>query len=299
MWHITFQTKQIYLEIFNDAIESVCDAVAWVEIEDPTCDWDSENWRIEGYAQEKPDLMRVEVALRLLAKQAGIEFEPHTDSKQPTLTCDQLPETNWLADMWEKFPPQTVGPFFIHSSFFKGDTPADTIPLVLDAATAFGSGEHGTTAGCLLALHDITHKDGFTWKQGCDLGCGSGILAIGACKLQHTPFLAIDRDEEAVRVSQSNAVLNNVHDLITIKQGDCIAPSAGLFDVIVANILAAPLIQLAENIYSHTHNNGYIILSGLLDWQQDDVQAAYTSLGLDLVRTYNRDRWITLVFLRQ
>ncbi len=285
MWQVIIQTKQPYLEALSAVIEDHCVTTSWVEIEDPKADWDSEDWFVEGHMLEEPNEKDLRMQILLAAKTLGIE--------EPLITIQPLMENNWLEEMWEKFPPQDVGPFFIHSSHFKGDIPTNKIPLILDAATAFGSGEHGTTSGCMLALSDLL--DEFKWENPLDLGCGSGILAIAACKLNPVKTLAIDNDTEAVRVTMSNAALNNISPLIEARLGEGLDKTIETFDLIIANILAKPLIHLAPAMHQHLAPHGYVILSGLLDWQQEDVEKAYLEQGFSLHRLYDRNRWITLV----
>jgi ribosomal protein L11 methyltransferase len=196
--------------------------------------------------------------------------------------------------MWEKFPPQPIGPFFIYGTGYKGDVPQNTIPIHLNAATAFGSGEHQTTKGCLLALYDLAQK--IEWKHPLDLGCGSGILAIAMAKLKKTNVLAIDNDSESVRVTKENALLNTVGDVIQAQHGNGLEGIHDTFDIIVANILAKPLIMIADMAFKNLCSGGYIILSGLLDWQQKDVEDTYKKAGFTLIKADNYDRWMTLVF---
>ncbi|MBX9977276.1 MAG: 50S ribosomal protein L11 methyltransferase [Alphaproteobacteria bacterium] len=285
MWQILIKTKRDHLENLSTLIEDQCVTTSWVEIEDPNAAWDSEDWFIEGHMLEEPEQTELQMKIILGAKAFGIP--------SPEVTIQPLQETNWLEDMWEKFPPQTVGPFFVHSSHYKGDIPTDKTAIILDAATAFGSGEHGTTAGCMTALSDLLSEN--PWQKPLDLGCGSGILAIAATKLHPVPMLAIDNDAEAVRVTRANAILNGVEQYIQAEVGEGLAGVTAQFDLIIANILATPLIQLAPDIYTHLDNGGHVILSGLLDWQEEDVIKAYNDQGFISVRNYNLNRWITLV----
>ncbi len=285
MWQILIKTKRIHLEQLSPLIEEDCVTTSWVEIEDPNADWDSENWFIEGHMLDEPDHNELQMKITLGAKAFGIE--------SPIVTIQPLQQTNWLVDMWEKFPPQTVGPFFVHSSHYKGDMPTDKMAIILDAATAFGSGEHGTTAGCMTALSDLL-KD-HSWQNPLDLGCGSGILAIAATKLHPVPILAIDNDPEAVRVTKANAVLNQVEHLVSAHVGEGLADIVQPFDLIIANILATPLIHLAPDMHKHLERGGHVILSGLLDWQEQEVAKAYLDQGFTFLKAYNLNRWITLV----
>lgn len=289
MWQILIHTHRDHLDLFSTVIDDDCVTLSFVEISDPNAAWDSDDWYIEGHALEKPDEDDLRLKLALVAKAHNVA--------EPTMTIQPLKENNWLEDMWEKFPPQTVGPFFIHSGYYKGEIPNDVLPIILDAATAFGSGEHGTTAGCMTALFDLKNE-GFSWKNPVDVGCGSGILSLAACHLIKTPILAIDNDGEAVRVTHQNAELNSMENLIQARHGDGLNGINESFDLIIANILAAPLISLAPQMAKRLREGGYIILSGLLDWQEEDVLKAYESEKFTLHKRYNINRWMTLVLGR-
>jgi ribosomal protein L11 methyltransferase len=289
MWQILIHTHRNHLELFSAILEEDCVTVSFVEVPDPNAAWDSDDWYIEGHRVEQPHEHDLRLRITLVAKAHNVP--------EPNLTIQPLPNNNWLEDCWEKFPPQTVGPFFIKSGYYKGDIPKDVMPIVLDAATAFGSGEHGTTAGCMTALSDLK-TSGFIWDNPVDVGCGSGILSLAACHLVKTPILAIDNDAEAVRVTAQNAELNQMSHLIQARLGDGLKDMTDSFDLIIANILAAPLIMLAPQMAARLSDNGYIILSGLLDWQEEDVLKAYTDKKFTLHKRYNINRWMTLVLRR-
>lgn len=289
MWQILIHTHPDHLDLFSTLIEDMCVTLSYVEVPDPNAAWDSDHWYIEGHMMKQPDEDDLRLRLSLLAR------AHHVDD--PTLTVQPLPNNNWLEDMWEKFPPQTVGPFFIHSHYYKGDVPNGLHPIILDAATAFGSGEHGTTVGCMTALFDLKNE-GFIWENPVDVGCGSGILSLAACHLVKTPILAIDNDAEAVRVTHQNAELNHMNHLINACLGDGLSGLTDSFDLIIANILAAPLISLAPHMANRLTDKGYIILSGLLDWQEEYVLKAYETQKFTPHKRYNINRWMTLVLRR-
>jgi len=213
-----------------------------------------------------------------------------------------IPEdTDWLSESYKGFEPFEVGRFYLYGSHINDAPPADKIPLQIDAATAFGSGEHGTTKGCLMAMEDM-YEAGIIPCNTLDMGCGSGILAIAAYKLWQKPVLAIDIDEEAVRVTEEHAKINqtplNENALSAARgesfEGEAIAARQP-FDLIIANILAGTLIDLAEGLASVRESGGAIILSGILEEQKDAVLAAYKPYGLSLQKTYALDGWVTLV----
>jgi ribosomal protein L11 methyltransferase len=162
----------------------------------------------------------------------------------------------------------------------------------VDAATAFGSGHHESTFGCLTALSALqsTH----TFKNALDMGCGSGILALGIASLWDCPVVAIDNDSEAVRVTLENAKLNckeNIHAFTN----NGFEGGVGTFDLIAANILAGPLIQMAPDLENALNQNGFVVLAGLLATQADDVIKAYGDVGITLVEKIQVGVWNTLV----
>lgn len=202
----------------------------------------------------------------------------------------EIEDVNWLEESYKSFPPFEIGPFFIHGSHYTGEIPPSMIPLLIDAATAFGSGEHGTTRGCLEALIALK-ESGFAPREVLDMGTGSGILAIAAHKLWGVPVVAIDIDDEATRMARHHCDVNQVAcdaggvDCITgdgyraqiLKNAD---GRNRKFDMIIANILAGPLVDMAPDLAQFLSQNGRAILSGLLIEQEEIVAAAHAKLGL-------------------
>lgn len=173
--------------------------------------------------------------------------------------------------------------------------------MQIDAATAFGSGEHGTTKGCLLAMLDLKESGVCPWNV-LDIGTGSGILGIAAWKLWKTPVLATDNDEEAVRVAARHRDLNQVPDdetgMACVTADGFAADSVQAkkpFDLIIANILAVILREMAHELLACTDKNGFIILSGILNTQAQDVLDVYEPLGFALRNRFDIGEWSTLV----
>ncbi len=214
---------------------------------------------------------------------------------------EEIPQTDWLAHSYKQFPAFSVGPFFIYGSHYDSTVPDGQITLLIDAATAFGSGEHGTTKGCLLAMLDLKDRGQCPWNV-LDMGTGSGILAIAAWKLWKTPILAVDNDTEAVRVAAHHGRVNDVQEspsTISYACGEGFKTPEVVqkkpFDLIIANILAGPLIEMAQELTAVTDENGYVILSGMLNEQADDVLAAYEALGFTLHKRYDIGEWSSLL----
>lgn len=240
-------------------------------------------WELQAIFEDEPERECLRSFLRQAAEQAHIA--------PPRLHLRKMPDINWLAASYQGFPPIEVGQYYIYGSHITTPPPANKIALKIDAATAFGTGEHQTTHGCLQALADLTIRP----ERVLDVGCGSGILGMAFAKSFHQPVDAVDIDPESVRVARENAVQNGLADLMTIWQSDGYRSVAGHYDLILCNILAKPLIEMAGDLYSHLNNNGVAILSGFLINQENWVQKAHTDLGLHVIKTYRVNGWSTLV----
>lgn len=237
---------------------------------------------------------RIDAALATAAAHAGIA--------PPATTLDILPDTDWVAENQRSFQPFPVGPFWVHPSHHHGAPPAGAIPLCIDAGMAFGTGTHATTSGCLEAIARLVPAP----SRAIDVGCGSGILAIAMAKLWKRPVLGGDNDPEAVAVARENARINGAGTMCAFHVTDGLAsPALGPapYDAIVANILAQPLIDLAPSFAAAAMPGATLILAGLLIEQQDEVLAAYRTLGFALsdriVRESGGALWPTLVLWRR
>jgi ribosomal protein L11 methyltransferase len=247
---------------------------------------------LEGIACAPLDRSALHVALAIAAAAAGVPA--------PEVTIERLPERDWLAENRERFAPFRIGRFHIQEPEDETPVPPGLIALRIEAATAFGSGRHGSTEGCLRAL-DMLH--GRRIHRVLDIGCGSGILAIAAAKLWRVPVLASDIDPRAVAVARANARLNGVGHLVRVVAADGYrspAIAAGRpFDLVLCNILARPLKRLAQGLARHLAPGGLAVLAGLLAADGNDVLAAYRTAGLSLMRQIDVDGWRTLVLERR
>ena len=249
-------------------------------------------WLVQGFVQGKPDRVALETGLALAAMAYG--------GTEPALALEQLPEMDWLRQNQESFPPMPIGRYYIYGSHVASPVPAGAIGLRIDAATAFGTGEHATTHGCLLAL-DLLVRRGRR-RRILDMGTGTGILAIAAAKSWLVPVLACDIDRHSVAVAAENVALNGVAGLVTCRPSDGYsAPAvraAAPYDLIFANILARPLAAMAPDLARNLAPGGIAILSGLLAGQGAYVQAAHRAQGLVLRRRFPVMGWQSLVFER-
>jgi ribosomal protein L11 methyltransferase len=190
--------------------------------------------------------------------------------------------------------------FLVHGRHDRGRRLANDIAIEIEAGEAFGTGHHGTTAGCLLAI-DRAARSGQR-RRPLDIGTGTGVLAIAMAKVWHVPVAATDIDPVAVRVAAENARLNGVADLVRpVVAGDlrrAAIRQRGPYDFVVANILAGPLQAMAPQIRRITARGGLVVLSGLLPEQRTRIVASYRPVGLLLERASVLDGWLTLVFKR-
>lgn len=240
-------------------------------------------WEIGGYFTESPD----EIALALLA--AAYSANPFVIS--------EVPDTDWVDKVRRELTPVEAGRFFVYGSHDADKIPPGSQPLLIEAAMAFGTGHHGTTLGCLRAL-DRLDNDGFTGQSVADIGCGTAVLAMAAARIWPNPVIASDIDPVAVEVAQANARANGLEDrLICVTAAGFGHPELATrapYDLIFANILKAPLIDLAASMTDALAPGGYAILSGLLTRQADEVIAAYAENGTNLVRQDVIGDWATL-----
>ncbi len=214
----------------------------------------------------------------------------------PAFACDNLDETDWVKKSLEGLPPVQAGNIFVYGSHDRHRIPAGSISIEIEAALAFGTGHHGTTLGCLLAFNEIikTCKP----ERILDVGTGTGVLAIAAALTLKIPVLATDIDPVSVQTAEVNAQQNGAAPWFRVIEAtgmdhDEIRENAP-YDVIFANILAAPLVDLAPAITGETAPEGYIILSGLLEKQIEEVSQAYTSRGCTLLHTGVIEGWAAL-----
>lgn len=209
---------------------------------------------------------------------------------------EALPDIDWVARSLEGLKPVRAGRFFVHGAHDRRKRHSGELAIEIEAGLAFGTGHHGTTAGCLEMLEQVIQRE--HPRNALDLGTGSAVLAIAVAKLAHVPVLATDVDPVAVKVAAANARLNQVKGLIeTVAAPGFHHPifaARAPFDLIVANILARPLMRLAPQMAGHIALGGSIVLSGILERQRDAVIAAYVGQKFRHVRTLHREGWVTI-----
>lgn len=247
----------------------------------------SGTWEIGGYFTEKPDI----AGLALLATMHGAR--PFAVSK--------VEDRDWVAQVRRELTPVSAGRFVVHGSHDRASIPINRIPLEIEAAMAFGTGHHGTTKGCLLALERMM-KRGLVSARTADIGCGTGVLAMAARRGWHHDVIAADIDPVAVATARANMAANRIGGAVPV------VPAAGFhspalrtrapYDLVFANILARPLMRMAPQMSRHVRSGGAIILSGILTRQATRVQQVYQGHGFTRWHRLVLGDWVTLVMRR-
>jgi ribosomal protein L11 methyltransferase len=247
-------------------------------------DEDHDVWRIDAFptTREEADALKA----RLVA-QPGL-----------VVTVEALADADWLAMSLSGLPPVRAGRFFVYGAHDRGQVPPNAVALRIEAGAAFGTGHHGTTVGCLLAWNDLIKSRRF--DRVLDVGAGTGVLAIAAARTGARLARGTDIDAPSVRIARENAALNGARAQFVHASGlgHQRVRSAAPYDLVFANILAPPLVALAQDIRGALRPGGAAILSGLLRTQERRVLAAYRSRGFRLLRRIHRDAWATLVLER-
>ncbi|KIN63788.1 Ribosomal protein L11 methyltransferase [Sulfitobacter noctilucicola] len=240
-------------------------------------------WEVGAYFEAEPD----DTSLAVLAAAMGAK----------PFVVSELPETDWVAHVRRELAPVEAGRFFVYGSHDADKVPADCEPLLIEAAMAFGTGHHGTTLGCLRAL-DRLANNGFVGEHVADIGCGTAVLAMGAARIWPQTVIASDIDEVAVDVARANVAANGLEGRV-----DCVEAAgfdhptlaaAAPFDLVFANILKGPLVSLAPDMAKALQEDGYAILSGILNEQADEVIEVYARSGINLVHRESIVDWTTL-----
>lgn len=282
LWQSRFLVSAAAVEDFLDALDDELSVSAFEDPKRPHL------WAIALIHRGEPDRAALRARLAPLAAPWQIALD---------LEIAPIPSTDWLYRTAETFPPQRIGRFWVHGSHVAEAPPSGAVPIRLDAGQAFGSGEHESTRGCLLALDRLARHRRL--KRVLDLGCGAGILAIAAAKCWPARILAADNDPIAVAVARENAANNGVAGrvrcLLSDGYANAVLRRSGPFDLILANILADPLCDMARATARNLAPGGSAVLSGLLDRQVDRVLAAHRPFGLGLRAQIGEGLWVTLV----
>lgn len=244
---------------------------------------------VELYVDEsgEPDLDRAEAVLR----EAGLAT---------ALERESLPDTDWVTKSLQGLQPVRAGRFLVHGSHDRARVRANDLSIEIEAGLAFGTGHHGTTAGCLEMIERVVRAE--NPRNALDLGTGSAVLAIGLAKFAPMAVLATDIDPVATRVAAENVRLNGASARVSTVTATGFAhrdiAARAPYDLIVANILARPLMRLAPKMAAHLAPGGSLILSGILVRQRNAVVAAYVGQRFRHVRTLTRGEWVTIYLKR-
>ena len=242
-------------------------------------------WEVGAYFSEKPD----DISLALLA--AVFQAEEFKIS--------ELPQIDWVSKVQRSLKPVVAGRFFVYGSHDSDKVPPDCEPLLIEASMAFGTGHHGTTKGCLLALEQLI-ADGFKAKNVIDVGCGTAVLAMAAARIFSANVIASDIDSVAHSVAKMNILANGLDRNIQCFEASGFAheqiKTKNPFDLIFANILLAPLLAIATDISKYSLSGGYVVLSGILSEQAELVVNKYTGVGFSLSNQIEIGEWVTIIF---
>lgn len=244
-------------------------------------DEDKGIWRIDAFPTTDEEAEGIATILR-----AQGELE---------VVVEKLADADWLAMSLSGLPPVEAGRFFVYGAHDQGKIPEGRVTIKIDAGAAFGTGHHGTTVGCLEAYDNLLQA-GQTFEKVLDVGCGTGVLAIAAALTGSPIAVGTDIDEPSARIANENAEINGAKCDFYFADGlsdDRIAQNAP-YDLVFANILAAPLVFLAPEIAQALKSGGVAILSGLLRTQEERILEAYVPLGFKVEQTIHNDAWSAL-----
>ncbi len=289
MFQLTLKLDQQHAFIAEEFLAGMALAVTWFEEpgqKTASAEEFAERWQLDAIFAVKPDLD----AIKKMLRGVGCVWR--------SISLKKMPPTDWLKKNQESFAPIRAGRFYVHPSD-KPKLPPSIQPIVIDAATAFGTGQHATTFGCLLAIDRLarTHK----FSNICDMGCGTAILSMAAARIfPWARNLAVDIDPEAARVAKINLRYNKLHGRIHVGVSKgfrpAIARNRGKYNLVLANILAKPLALMARDMRGVVKKGGFIVLSGLLANQERKVAMAYQQQGMRFCGRITRDGWHSLVF---
>jgi ribosomal protein L11 methyltransferase len=297
-WLVTLPCTRVEAEALHDDDEwlSLLEPMPTIVAEEVEAFNDSK-WRVKAYFAEKPEKAVV----------AAIQARLPSATKA-SASAEKLPDEDWLVLSQQGLQPVHAGRFYVHTSTNKGVLPIGAVPFLIEASRAFGTGGHETTSGC-LAMLDRMKRQGKNFDLVVDIGTGTGLLAFAAQHLwPRAYFTASDIDPVSVNVTADNAVANDVP--LGTGQGEiALCAAAGTdhalirqrapYDLVIANILAGPLIELAPSLAEITQEGGSLILAGLLDTQAKAVLRAYRLQGFRLQRRIDTGDWPCLWLIKR
>jgi len=297
-WKLVLPCRKAEAERLADDIELLLDVdplpVLMTREPDPD---NPDDWLLEAYFEEEPDSAAIAAVQALVPSSAGIEPR-----------VERVPADDWVTLSQSGLEPVVAGRFYVHTPAHRDSVPEGAIAFEIDAGQAFGTGQHETTTGCLLML-DGMKAGGRRFANVIDVGTGTGLLAFAALRLWPTAeVMASDIDPVATTVATENAEINDIPVGTGPGQVELVT-ATGLahprirrrqpFDLIIANILAGPLIDMAPELTAALEPGGEIVLAGLLDSQADDVASAYRRQGMRLAERIDRGDWPSLRLVKR
>jgi ribosomal protein L11 methyltransferase len=289
IYKVSFNTFYKYVDFFERFFPEDVLGISSFELESKTIEAQANDiWHFEVYLSDKPFEQIYTKNLQEFAHQNNLEVIGNIDFAT-------IEDKDWVAEYQRQLVPISVGQFFISSADQSGLCPVDSIPIILEASRAFGTGDHATTSGCLEALESLS---GCNFATIYDIGTGSGVLSFASSKLwPKAKVLACDIEEISVEVAKFNQGFNGskVHFYQNTPESLKIPNGYDKFDLVISNILAKPLIELAQAIKNLLNQDGRVILSGFLDYQMKDMIDAYAKVGLKCEKIIERKTWIVLV----
>ncbi|MGR3484014.1 MAG: 50S ribosomal protein L11 methyltransferase [Paracoccaceae bacterium] len=262
-----------------ERLDPAPEGVGVFEIED-----DSGLWEVGAYVDGPPD----PVALALLKAAFGVSF-----------ALSEIPDVDWVAHVRRELSPVEAGRFVVHGSHDADRVPEGRTGLLIEASMAFGTGHHGTTLGCLLAIEALSGR-GFAPGRVLDLGCGTAVLAMAAVHAFGVDAVASDIDSVAVDVARVNVAANGLDGRVRclVAEGFGDPELDGPWHLVLANILMGPLIDLAPDMAARQPEGGMAVLSGILNEQADRTAAAFEAAGYMREGTARHGDWTTLTMRR-
>lgn len=280
-WRVTLPCTRAEAEAIDAADDLAIDAVLMTteEVED-----DRERWRLDAYMEHEPDAAMLATIRALVPSAAAME---------PVVTA--LTEQDWVALSQEGLEPIREGRFVVHTSAHPSAAPDGGRALLIDAGQAFGTGHHATTSGCLAMLDGLADQ---SFGNVIDVGTGTGVLAFAAAFLwPEAAIVATDIDPSAIDVTAANAVANAVEGVVLLVADGALhddITARGPYDLVIANILAGPLVSMAPELAAIAAPNAAIVLAGLLETQREKVVAAFKDCGCTLDAVDRRGDWSIL-----
>ena len=246
----------------------------------------SGKWEVGAYFHDRPD----EISILIL----------ESAFKADGFAISEIPETDWVTKVKRELSPVEAGQFFIFGKHDSDKLPKDRVGLLIEASMAFGTGHHGTTKGCLLALDKLVSRDKKI-DEVIDIGCGTAVLAMAVGKVSSSRIIASDVDQVAVEVALANLKANNLENRIACIQAtgfeDMQIRSNAPFDLVFANLLKPPLLDLAPCIRRYLKSGGHAIISGILDLQAIEIIEVYRQNDLEVQDRIDIGEWVTLTLI--